>query len=58
MQLFLFIVLWIVFSLSIPMALHVWFADSLYPLVSIGAVIGFVGGALLSALITGLFRAD
>jgi len=27
-------------------------------LVSIGAVIGFVGGALLSALITGLFRGD
>ena len=58
MQLLLFVVLWIVFSLSIPMALHVLFADSLYPLVSIGAVIGFVGGALLSALITGLFRGD
>jgi hypothetical protein len=57
-QLLLFLILWIVFALSVPMLLHVWFADSLYPLVSIGAVIGFVGGALLSALITGLFRAD
>ena len=56
MQLVLFFVLWIVFSLSIPMALHMLFADSLYPLVSIGAAVGFFGGALLSALITGLFR--
>jgi hypothetical protein len=55
MQLVIFFVLWIVFSLGIPMALHLLFANSLYPLVSIGAVIGFVGGALLSALITGLF---
>jgi hypothetical protein len=57
-QLLPFFILWIVFALSVPMLLHVWFSDSLYPLVSIGAVIGFVGGALLSALITGLFKAD
>jgi hypothetical protein len=56
-QLLLFFILWIVFALSVPMLLHVWFNDSLYPLVSIGAAIGFVGGALLSALITGLFKA-
>lgn len=58
MRLFLFFVLWIVFSLSIPLSLHLLFSSNEYPLVSIGAVAGFVGGALLSALITGLFRDD
>jgi hypothetical protein len=58
MRIFLFIVLWMVFFISVPMILHVWFSSNEYPLVSLGAVIGFVGGALLSALITGLFRDD
>ena len=57
MKVLLFFVLWMVFSLSIPMIIHVWFPNK-YPLVSIGAVIGFIGGALLSALVTGLFRDD
>ena len=56
MRILLFVVLWIVFSLSVPMILHMWFSSREYPLVSIGVVIGFVGGALLSAWITGLFR--
>jgi hypothetical protein len=55
MQMLAFLVLWIVFSLGTPLILHVMFSSNLYPLVSIGAVIGFVGGALLSAELTGLF---
>ena len=58
MQIFIFVVLWMLFSLSIPMILHVWFLSNEYPLVSIGVVIAFVGGALLSAWITGLFSDD
>ena len=56
MRLLLSFVLWMVFFLSTPMIIHVCFSSREYPLVSIGAVIGFAGGALLSALITGLFR--
>jgi hypothetical protein len=58
MQIFLFVVLWMVLSLSIPMILHEWFFSHEYPLVSLGVIICFVGGAILSALITGLFRDD
>jgi len=58
MTIFLFFVFWIVFALGLPMILHALFGSSEYPLVSIGVVIGFVGGALLSALITGLFKAE
>jgi energy-converting hydrogenase Eha subunit A len=58
MNILLFFVFWIVFALGVPMILHALFGSTEYPLVSIGVVIGFVGGALLSALITGLFKAE
>jgi energy-converting hydrogenase Eha subunit A len=58
MRIVVFFMLWIVFSLGTPLSMHVLFGSQEYPLVSIGAVIGFVGGALVSALITGLFRDD
>jgi energy-converting hydrogenase Eha subunit A len=58
MNILLFFVFWIVFTLGVPMILHALFGSTEYPLVSIGVVIGFVGGALLSALITGLFKAE
>jgi hypothetical protein len=56
MQMLAFFVLWIVFWLGTPLILHVMFSSNAYPLVSIGAVISFVGGALLSAVLTGLFK--
>ena len=55
MRIFLFFVLWLVFCLSAPLALHLLFSSREFPLVSIGVVISFVAGALLSAWITGLF---
>ena len=58
MRIFLFIVLWLVFCLSVPLALHLLFSDREYPLVSLGVVISFVAGALLSAWITGLLSDD
>jgi hypothetical protein len=58
MRIFLFIVLWLAFCLSVPLALHLLFSDREYPLVSLGVVISFVAGALLSAWITGLFGDD
>jgi uncharacterized integral membrane protein len=57
MRIVLFIVLWMVFFLAVPAMLNFWFASREYPLVSLSVVISFVGGALLSAWITGLFRA-
>ncbi len=56
MQMSAFFVLWIVFLLGTPLILHVMFSSNAYPLVSMGAVVGFVGGALLSAVLTGLFK--
>jgi len=56
MRIVVFLILWIAFSVGTPLIMHVLFGSEEYPLVSIGAVIGFVGGALVSALITGLFR--
>ena len=56
MQMLAFFVLWIVFSLGTPLILHVMFFSNEYPLVSIGVVIAFVGGALVSAVLTGLFK--
>ena len=38
--------------------MHILFGSQEYPLVSIDPVIGFVGGALVSALITALFTDD
>ena len=58
MQFVIFFLLWIVFSLGLPLTLHLLFSSTGYPLVSIGTVVGFVGGALLAALITGLLRED
>ena len=58
MRILLFIVIWIGFFLGVPLILHLLFSSREYPLVSIGVVISFVGGALLSAWITGLFRRD
>jgi hypothetical protein len=58
MQMLAFFVLWIVFSLGTPLILHVMFSSNAYPLVSIGVVIAFVGGALFSAVLTGLFNDD
>jgi energy-converting hydrogenase Eha subunit A len=58
MKILLFFVFWIVFALGVPAILHALFGRSEYPVVSIGVVVGFVGGALLSALITGLFSAQ
>jgi hypothetical protein len=58
MRIFLFIVFWMVIFLAVPAMLSFWFASREYPLVSLSVVISFVGGALLSAWITGLFRDD
>ena len=58
MRIFLFIVLWLVFCLSVPLALHLLFSSHEYPLVSLGVVISVVAGALLSAWITGLLSDD
>jgi energy-converting hydrogenase Eha subunit A len=58
MNILLFFVLWTVFALGVPIILHTLFGTSEYPLVSLGVVVGFVGGALLSALIAGLFKAQ
>jgi hypothetical protein len=55
MRIIAFIVLWIVFFLSVPAVLHITLGSREYPLVSIGAVVGFVGGGLPSAWLTGLF---
>jgi uncharacterized integral membrane protein len=56
MQIALFFVLWLVFWLSVPTIVHLLFGSSEYPLVSLSAVVSFVGGALLAALLTGLFK--
>jgi energy-converting hydrogenase Eha subunit A len=56
MQIALFLVLWLVFWLSIPIIVHLLFGSSEYPLVSLAAVVSFVGGALLAAWLTGLFK--
>jgi len=58
MRIFLFIVIWMVFFLGVPMVLHLGFSSHEYPLVSLGTVLSFVGGALFSAWITGFFRED
>jgi hypothetical protein len=34
MRIFLFIVLWMVFFLCVPMILHVWFSSNEYPVPS------------------------
>jgi hypothetical protein len=41
--------------LRVPITLALWFPYE-YPLVSVGAVVGFIGGALLAAWITGCFN--
>jgi hypothetical protein len=56
MQIALFLVLWLVFWLGVPTIVHLLFGSSEYPLVSLSAVVSFVGGALLAALLTGLFK--
>jgi hypothetical protein len=58
MRIFIFIVLWVVFCLSVPLALQLLFGSHEYPLVSLGVVISFVAGALLSAWMTGLLSDD
>jgi energy-converting hydrogenase Eha subunit A len=58
MRIALFFVLWLVFGLGLPAIVHVLFGSSEYPLVSLAAVIGFVGGALVSAVLTGLLEDD
>ena len=58
MQLVLFFIFWLVFALGIPLIVHLLFGSSEYPLVSLTAVVAFVGGALLSALLTGLLKGD
>jgi hypothetical protein len=58
MQVALFLVLWLVFWLGVPTIAHLLFGSSEYPLVSLFAVISFVGGALLAALLTGLLKGD
>jgi energy-converting hydrogenase Eha subunit A len=54
MQIALFFALWLIIGLGVPAIVHVLFGSSEYPLVSLVAVVAFVGGAVLSALITGL----
>lgn len=58
MQMLAFFGIWIVFSLGTPLILHVIFSSDAYPVVSIGVVFAFVGGALFSAVLTGLFTDD
>jgi uncharacterized integral membrane protein len=58
MRILLFIVVWMVVFLAVPVTIHFWFSSREYPLVSLAVVISFVGGALLSAWITGFFRDD
>jgi len=58
MQVLFFFIFWTVFSLGTVTIVAVWFSTYDYSLVSIAVVIGFAGGALLSALITGLFEDD
>ena len=52
MQIALFLILWLVFWLGVPTIVHLLFGSSEYPLVSLSAVVSFVGGALLAALLT------
>jgi energy-converting hydrogenase Eha subunit A len=56
MRIALFFALWLVIGLGTPAIVHVLFGSSEYPLVSLAAVTGFVGGAVLSALLTGLLK--
>jgi len=58
MRIFLFLVIWIGIFLGLPTILHVLFSSREFPLVSLGAVTGFVGGALVSAWVTGFFDDD
>jgi energy-converting hydrogenase Eha subunit A len=56
MQIVFFFALWLVIALGVPAIVHVLFGSSEYPLVSLAVVFAFVGGAVLSALITGLLK--
>jgi hypothetical protein len=58
MQIALFFLLWLGTALGIPTIVHVLFGSSEYPLVSLAVVVSFVGGAVVSALVTGLLRDD
>jgi len=58
MQIALFLVLWLVFWLGVPAIVHLLFGSSEYPLVTLSAVVSFVAGALLAAVLTGLFKDD
>ena len=58
MRIVLFFVLWLTFGLGSPTIAHVLFGSTEYPLVSLVTVVGFFGGALLAALLTGLFKDD
>ena len=58
MQIALFFLLWLDTALGIPTIVHVLFGSSEYPLVSLAVVVSFVGGAVVSALVTGLLRDD
>jgi len=58
MQIALFFVLWLVFWIGVPTIVHLLLGSSEYPLVSLAAVVSFVGGALLAALLTGLLKDD
>jgi hypothetical protein len=55
-QILFFFALWLVIALGVPAIVHVLFGSSEYPLVSLAVVFAFVGGAVLSALITGLLK--
>jgi hypothetical protein len=58
MRIVLFFVLWLTFGLGSPAIAHVLFGSTEYPLVSLVTVVGFFGGTLLAALLTGLFKDD
>jgi hypothetical protein len=58
MRIVLFFVLWLTFGLGVPAIGHVLFGLTEYPLVSLATMVGFFGGALLAALLTGPFKDD
>ena len=53
----LFFVLWVGIGLGIPTIVHVLFASAISAC-SLAVVVGFVGGGLVSALLTGLLKND
>lgn len=58
MRIALFFVLWVGIGLGIPTIVHALFDSSEYPLVSLAVVVGFVGGGLVAAVLTGLLKND